>query len=113
MGYLPQARSPINEGAPYRTGITNLMVYALIGQNQNPATERASQLPQPQMIGGNFFYSFTEPTGVSGITYSDTARIPARPCKQTVGRRSRILVPAPTHLQHADDRQSQALPPFE
>ncbi len=54
---------------PYGTGIANLLVLAFLGPNQNPATARISQLPQPQSNAGSFGYSFTEPPGVSGISY--------------------------------------------
>jgi hypothetical protein len=54
---------------PYRTGVPNLLVFAFFGPNQNPALVRANQLPMAQMIGGNLVFSFTQPTGVSGITY--------------------------------------------
>jgi hypothetical protein len=54
---------------PYNVGIPNLAVFAFLGPNQNPAQAVPSQLPQPQMSGGNLFYSFTQPTGVSGLTY--------------------------------------------
>jgi len=55
---------------PYRTGIPNLLVFAFLGPNQNPATARISQLPQIQRSGGNLTAGFTQPTGVSGITYA-------------------------------------------
>lgn len=55
---------------PYRTGVPNLLVFAFLGPNQNPATARISQLPQIQRSGGNLTASFTQPTGVSGITYA-------------------------------------------
>jgi len=54
---------------PFYTGVPNLVVFALFGQNQNPAQMTAAQLPQPQIVGGNYVYSFTEPVGVSGIRY--------------------------------------------
>jgi len=54
---------------PYSTGISNLLVFAYLGPNQNPATARVNLLPQPQLSGGNLFFSFTEPSGVGGITY--------------------------------------------
>jgi cyclophilin family peptidyl-prolyl cis-trans isomerase len=54
---------------PYHTGVPNLVVFALFGQNQNPAKVTPSMLPQPQKSGGNFVYSFTQPAGVSNITY--------------------------------------------
>jgi len=54
---------------PYQTGIPNLAVFALLGPDQNPALAVAAQLPQPQIVGPNFVLSFTEPAGVSGVTY--------------------------------------------
>jgi len=54
---------------PYHTGVPNLVAFALLGPTQNPATATASMLPQPQQSGGNFVYTFTEPPGVSNITY--------------------------------------------
>jgi hypothetical protein len=58
------------DASPYGTGVSNLLVFAFMGPNQNPATAALSQLPQSQLSGGNYFFSFTEPSGVSGITYS-------------------------------------------
>ena len=54
---------------PFQTGVPNLVVFALLGQTQNPARVTASMLPQPQKSGGNFVYTFTQPAGVSNITY--------------------------------------------
>ncbi len=54
---------------PYGTGLQNLIVFALLGPAQNPALASTVQLPQPQLIGGQYTYSFTQPAGVSGITY--------------------------------------------
>ena len=54
---------------PYGNGIQNLAVFAFFGPTQNPATAKISQLPQTQLSGGNLKYSFTQPAGVSGITY--------------------------------------------
>lgn len=54
---------------PYDTGIQNLVAFALLDPNQNPREASARQLPQLQMSGGNLLFSFTQPTGVSGITY--------------------------------------------
>jgi len=45
------------------------MVYAYLGPYQDPSTASPAQLPQMQVSGGNMFYSFTEPFGVSGIAY--------------------------------------------
>jgi probable HAF family extracellular repeat protein len=66
--------SPTNSGAalnadPYQTGVENFAVFAFFGPYQDPSTASVTQLPQMQISGGNFFYGFTEPTGVSGITY--------------------------------------------
>ena len=54
---------------PYHTGIPNLFVFAFFDPNQDPAQAAVSQLPQAQRADGNLFYSFTEPVGISGITY--------------------------------------------
>jgi hypothetical protein len=66
--------SPTNSGAafsadPYQTGVQNIAVFAFLGPYQDPSTASPAQLPQVQISGGNFFYSFAEPFGVSGITY--------------------------------------------
>ena len=61
--------SAADNADPYHTGVPNLVSFALLGPTQNPATVTASMLPQPQKSGGNFVYSFTEPSGVSNITY--------------------------------------------
>jgi hypothetical protein len=47
-------------------GLPNLIEYAF---GLNPTQNSAGQLPQGQMASGNFGFSFTEPTGVTGITY--------------------------------------------
>jgi hypothetical protein len=46
-----------------------LAAFAFYGPSQNPASAKISQLPQVQNSGGSFFYSFTQPDGVTGITY--------------------------------------------
>ncbi len=58
-----------NTADPYRTGVPNILVYAFIGSNQNPATAQISQLPQATASTGFLTYQFTEPAGVSGLTY--------------------------------------------
>jgi hypothetical protein len=59
---------------PYHTGVANLMVFAFLGPNQDPSAVSMPQLPQVQLSGGNFFYDFFEPAGVSGLTYgADTS----------------------------------------
>jgi probable HAF family extracellular repeat protein len=67
--------SPTNSAAaldadPYHTGVQNFAVFAFFGPYQDPTTASPTQLPQVQLNGGNFFYSFNEPFAVSGITYS-------------------------------------------
>ncbi len=54
---------------PYHTGVPNLLVYAFFGSDQDPATVQASQLPQATASGNFLSYEFTEPNGVSGLTY--------------------------------------------
>lgn len=54
---------------PYGTGVPNVLVFALLGPNQDPSRVTPNQLPQAQMSGGNISYSFTQPSGVSSITY--------------------------------------------
>ncbi len=54
---------------PYQTGVQNIQVLAYLGPYQDPSTASPAQLPQVQMGGGNIFYSFAEPGGVTGITH--------------------------------------------
>lgn len=54
---------------PYHTGVRNIEVFAYLGPNQDPSTASPAQLPQVQISGGNMFYDFFEPAGVSGVTY--------------------------------------------
>ena len=54
---------------PYHTGVANIAVFAFLGPYQDPQTASVTQLPQVQMSGGNLFYDFFEPAGVSGVTY--------------------------------------------
>lgn len=54
---------------PYNTGVQNIAVFAFLGPYQDPSTASLNQLPQMQFSGGNLFYDFVEPYGVSGITY--------------------------------------------
>ncbi len=58
-----------DDADPFHTGIPNLLVLAFFGPSQDPATARISMLPQPLVSGGTMFFSFTQPAGVSGITY--------------------------------------------
>ena len=65
----PASTSAALNADPYQTGVRNIQVFAYLGPYQDPGTANPAMLPQVQMGGGNLFYSFTEPAGVSGITY--------------------------------------------
>ena len=54
---------------PYHTGVQNLAVFAVLGPKQDPAKVATGHLPRPLLAGANYGISFTEPTGVSGVTY--------------------------------------------
>jgi uncharacterized protein (DUF2141 family) len=54
---------------PNQTGVQNLAVFAVLGPNQDPAKVAAGLLPQPQIVGANYVIAFTQPTGVTGVTY--------------------------------------------
>jgi hypothetical protein len=54
---------------PYQTGVQNIQVFGYLGPYQDPSLASPAQLPQFQVVGGNLFYSFTEPAGVAGIIY--------------------------------------------
>ena len=58
-----------NNADPYHTGVPNIQVFAFFGPNQDPATARIRQLPQATASGGFISYRFTEPAGVSGLSY--------------------------------------------
>jgi hypothetical protein len=58
-----------NSADPYGRGLPNLVTFALLGPSQNPATAIVGLLPRPQLNGGNLIYSFTEPVGISDVTY--------------------------------------------
>lgn len=49
-------------------GLANLVEYAF-GLTPTSGSSGAAQLPQPVKTGGSFTVSFTEPAGVSGVTY--------------------------------------------
>lgn len=68
-GTTANAGNAADNADPYGTGVQNLAVYAFLGPGQNPATAKASALPQCQLSAGSLFFNFTEPAGVSGITY--------------------------------------------
>ena len=58
-----------DDADPYHTGVPNLVVFAVLGPNQDPAKVAARLLPQAQIIGANYVITFTQPTGVSGVSY--------------------------------------------
>ena len=49
-----------------KDGIPNLLEYAF---GLNPKQNSAGLLPQAQVVGANLVLGFTQPAGVSGITY--------------------------------------------
>ena len=69
FGTPGNAGNAADNADPYRTGIENLAVFALLGPDQNPAQAAGGQLPRPQILGANYVLSFNQPSGVSGITY--------------------------------------------
>jgi probable HAF family extracellular repeat protein len=54
---------------PFHTGVPNIEVFAFLGPSQDPSAATVSQIPQVQMTAGALYCSFTEPAGVSGVTY--------------------------------------------
>ena len=69
FGTVANAGDAADAADPYKTGIPNLLLFAFLDPNQDPSQATSSQLPQVQMADGNLFFSFTEPAGISGITY--------------------------------------------
>ena len=49
-----------------KDGLPNLVEFAF---GLNPKQDSSGRLPTPQQVADNFVLSFTQPTGVSGITY--------------------------------------------
>ena len=72
-GMVANAGDAADAADPYQTGIPNLLLFAFLDPNQDPSQATISQLPQVQMADGNLFFSFTEPVGISGITYGAEA----------------------------------------
>jgi hypothetical protein len=64
-----------NNADPRRTGIPNLLVFAFFGLDQDPATTMINQLPQATNNADFFTYQFTEPAGVSGVSYGAESSI--------------------------------------
>ena len=69
FGTLSNTGDAADTADPYQTGIPNLLLFAFFDPNQDPSQATISQLPQPQMAEGQLFFNFTEPAGISGITY--------------------------------------------
>ena len=69
-GRLDNGGNAADNATPHAHGMANLLVFGLIGPTQNPATASPSQLPTLQLVAGAHRYDFTEPAGVSGITYA-------------------------------------------
>ena len=69
-GRLDNAGNAADNATPHAHGLANLLVFGLIGPAQNPATASPAQLPSLQLVSGTYRYDFTEPAGVSGITYA-------------------------------------------
>ena len=63
------AGNAANNADPYQTGIPNLLVFTFFGPNQDPATAQIRLLPQVSASGGFLSYHFSEPAGVSGLSY--------------------------------------------
>lgn len=68
-GTMSNSGPAANDADPYHTGVSNLLVFGLFGPAQNPVLVNTGMLPKPQIIGGNYVAQFTQPAGVSGITY--------------------------------------------
>ncbi|MBX7210034.1 MAG: carboxypeptidase-like regulatory domain-containing protein [Verrucomicrobiaceae bacterium] len=49
-----------------KDGLPNIVEYAF---GLNPKDNSAGQLPQGGKVGGNFVISFTQPSGITGVTY--------------------------------------------
>ena len=69
FGTASNSGAAADNADPYHTGIPNLLVYAFCGPGQNPASASLSMLPQIQIVGGNLVFTFTQPTGATGVTY--------------------------------------------
>ena len=69
FGTTADTGNAANMADPYGTGIRNLSVFGFLGPAQDPRLARITQLPHLEMSGGNLLYSFTQPSGVSGVTY--------------------------------------------
>ncbi len=67
FGSLLNAGNAANTADPDHDGVANLLEYAF---GSNPQQNGRSQIPQPQYNGSTIVYNFSEPTGVSGISYA-------------------------------------------
>ena len=69
FGTTSNAGIAADSADPYNTGVPNLVAFALLGPEQNPALAAPRLLPQSQIVGGNLVVTFTQPAAVSGVTY--------------------------------------------
>jgi hypothetical protein len=84
---------------PYNTGVQNFAVFSFLGPYQDPSTANPAQLPQMQVSGGNLVFSFTEPYGVSGITYGAQSSATLQPDGwQTVPDTGDTSITPPAHI---------------
>ena len=68
-GIIANSGDAADTADPYQTGLPNLLLFAFFDPNLDLSQAHAGLLPQVQMAGGSLFFSFTEPVGISGITY--------------------------------------------
>ena len=68
-GTTANAGNAADTADPFHTGVPNLATFAVLGPNQDPAKVASGLLPQAQIIGANYGITFTQPPGVSGVTY--------------------------------------------
>ncbi|HEY2341426.1 MAG TPA: Ig domain-containing protein, partial [Chthoniobacteraceae bacterium] len=69
FGTTSNSGSAADNADPFHTGVSNLLAFAFFGPSQNPALVSLNDLPQVQMSNGSLIFTFTQPGGVSGITY--------------------------------------------
>lgn len=67
FGTIDKTGNAADSADPDNDGLPNLIEYAF-GMSPTVASG-AQQIPQPQIVGDHYVLSFTQPNGVSGITY--------------------------------------------
>jgi N-acetylneuraminic acid mutarotase len=68
-GSSADAGDAADDADPHHTGVANLLVFALLGPDQDPSEARLSQLPQPALSEDGFGYAFMPPAGTGPLTY--------------------------------------------